>query len=256
MSTTHKHSVPANRRGGNDEKLFTLAEIARRFRLPDSTARYYCKRFADFMVTYGEGRRRRYRKESLCVLATVVEHMQQGKNAADIEIILASLYPRTTEALVTRVPVPSSRHTAESMSEEHAHATAFAPAHMPAQTPSHVAPQSSAMGHDTIPAHFAMQMLEQQNIAMQSIAHSLNALVAHQQDVQELANSARTAAEENIALRKEVDVLKSLLHTAEQVHQDDLGQVRTWMSRLARSYNANTGLNPQPDTEDASSRNK
>ena len=38
-----------------DAKLLTIAEIAKQFQLPESTARFYCKRFMDFMPHVGHG---------------------------------------------------------------------------------------------------------------------------------------------------------------------------------------------------------
>ena len=57
--------------------LLSIADISRHFSLPESTTRYYCKRFAAYIPSVGEGRRRRYRHETLTVIAAILEQMQE-----------------------------------------------------------------------------------------------------------------------------------------------------------------------------------
>ena len=58
--------------------LLSIADISRHFSLPESTTRYYCKRFAAYIPSVGEGRRRRYRHETLTVIAAILEQMQKS----------------------------------------------------------------------------------------------------------------------------------------------------------------------------------
>ena len=53
------------RKSPKTEALLSIADISRHFSLPESTTRYYCKRFAAYIPSVGEGRRRRYRSETL-----------------------------------------------------------------------------------------------------------------------------------------------------------------------------------------------
>ena len=61
------------------ESLLSIADISRHFSLPESTTRYYCKRFAQFIPSVGDGRRRRYRRETLDVIP---QYLSKCKNPA------------------------------------------------------------------------------------------------------------------------------------------------------------------------------
>ncbi len=193
--------------------LLSLADIARHFDLPESTARYYCKRFAEFLPIHGEGRRRRYGEESIEIVSSILEHMKVGKNASAVEKELAKKYARTTDVFVPAVKQDTSP--------------------MPQQ------------GYGNMDNNLALQLLEQQSNAMQSIAHSLSILANQQEHIQNLTKAANEATDENVRLREEVATLKTVIRSSEAVHQDDLDQVRTWMSRLAKSYNEKTQLDTQ-----------
>lgn len=71
-----------------ETSLLTIAAIARHFALPESTARYYCKRFAAHIPCVGEGRRRRYPPAALTVIACILEEMRQSRSAAQIDHLL------------------------------------------------------------------------------------------------------------------------------------------------------------------------
>ncbi len=241
-------------------KNFSLADIARHFSLPESTARYYCKRFAPFMVIYGEGRRKRYGEESLQVVSTIMEHMKLGKTANMVEEVLNRRFPRTMDATINEVSSEHSTFDASNLSAENNN---FAPNYANTATVHEMAPyaQNNAMAENKASlqgqhmegaaGQLLMQYLEQQSDALQSIAQSLAVLAGQKNDMQRLEDAARTSKEENTLLRKEVHVLKNLLHSSEQVHHDDLHQMRSWMSRLAKSYNNKTQMDTKNDTDDS-----
>ena len=83
------------------DELLSIADIARHFALPESTTRYYCKRFASFIPSVGEGRRRRYRPETVEIISTILEEMKKSRTASTVEEALASRYPRNVLALTT-----------------------------------------------------------------------------------------------------------------------------------------------------------
>ena len=89
------------------EGLLSIADISRHFSLPESTTRYYCKRFAAFIPSVGEGRRRRYRPETLEVIAAILEQMQKSRTAASVENALLVRFPRN--ALAVSKPEPCER---------------------------------------------------------------------------------------------------------------------------------------------------
>ncbi len=191
------------------DKFLSLVDIARHFNLPESTARYYCKRFAMFLPIHGEGRRKRYGQGTLEVVAAILEHMKSGKNANAVEKALSQTYARTMDFSVPAL---------------------------------HESSESQIIQSDSFDATLAFKLLEQQTSALHSIAQSLNILTTQQQRIEDLTFAASEATSENIKLKAEVAALKTVIQSAEAVHQDDLDQVRTWMSRLARSYNAKEGM--------------
>lgn len=90
------------------EGLLSIADISRHFSLPESTTRYYCKRFAAFIPSVGEGRRRRYRPETLDVILTILEEMQKSRTASAVEDTLLGLFPRNALAVSgPTLPSPS-----------------------------------------------------------------------------------------------------------------------------------------------------
>ncbi len=243
-------------------KTLSLADIARHFSLPESTARYYCKRFAPFMLIYGEGRRKRYDEECLKVVATIIEHMKMGKTANMVEDFLDTHFVRTLDTSVLHSPrshttsqsSPIDHVTAQQITSENSF---FDPQSPNAANVHQMATYSQKMPHVENPqnqpmegaaAQLLMQYLEHQSSALQSIAQSLSTLATQKNDMQRLEDAARTSKEENTLLRKEVHVLKNLLHSTEQIHHDDITQMKTWMSRLATSYNKNTAMQTQFDS--------
>ncbi len=245
-------------------KTFSLADMARHFSLPESTARYYCKRFASFMVIHGEGRRKRYGEPCLSIISTIIEHMKMGKTANMVEEVLAARYPRLMDAKVTREEFQdegeafdtcASAHMApqNSFSEQEPSPSASMhqmPAYAQNQNMAHSGAFSQANAMEGAAGQLLMKYIEQQSSALQSIAQSLSTLAAQQNDMQRMEDAARTSKEENVLLRQEVSVLKNLLHSSEQVHHDDLNQMRSWMSRLAQSYNNKTMMDTQRTSQE------
>ena len=191
-----------------NERLLTIADIARHFSLPESTARYYCKRFASYMPVCGEGRRKRYRQTVLDVIRAVLLAMRDTRTAASVDEMLAENFPCNALSLMT--PVESA-----SLPE--------ATLPLPAQS---------------VPLH----LMEQQNRALEGIASALALLVRRQDDLDRLAQQARAAQEEHIALRAELVRLRLLVDSAETLHQQDMDQIRTWLGRVVRAQTSATAI--------------
>ena len=178
------------------ESLLSIADISRHFSLPESTTRYYCKRFAHFIPSVGDGRRRRYRRETLEVIAAVLEQMQKSRTAAAVEDALSARFPRNAVA---------------------------------------VADLDSSTGVATIPGSSesfpsaALQILERQTSAIEGIAHLLQLVV------QRLPAADSPAAPEVGQLRQEVANLRVLLDSSEKTQQADLDQLRSWMTKVIRN---------------------
>ena len=179
------------------ESLLSIADISRHFSLPESTTRYYCKRFAHFIPSFGDGRRRRYRRETLDVIAAVLEQMQKSRTAAAVEEdALNARFPRNAVAVAD---ADSSTAIAE-------------------------VPSSN----DYFPSA-ALQILERQTNAIEGIAHLLQLVV------QRLPAPSGNTAPEVGQLREEVANLRVLLDSSEKTQQADLDQLRSWMTKVIRN---------------------
>ena len=183
------------------DRLLTIADIARHFSLPESTARYYCKRFAAYMPICGEGRRKRYRKEALDVIRAVLEAMRNTRTATGVETMLAESFPCNALSLLTQI-------------------------------------DNDPLPQETLPAPalgVPLKLIEQQSRALEGIASALALLVRRQDDLEALAVQARSAQEENKALKSEISRLRLLVDCSEKIHQQDMDQIRNWLGRLARA---------------------
>jgi DNA-binding transcriptional MerR regulator len=177
------------------EGLLSIADISRHFSLPESTARYYCKRFAQYIPGVGDGRRRRYRRETLEVIEAILEQMQKSRTAIAVEDALEARFPRNALAVQETCP-PRDQTQAVS-------------AHFPAA---------------------ALQMLERQTIALEGISQLMHVLVERLPKA-----SGQPAAEQTSSLREEMETLRMLLNASEKTQQADLEQLRRWMTRVILS---------------------
>ena len=183
----------------SDDSLLSIADISRHFSLPESTTRYYCKRFAAFIPSVGEGRRRRYRKETLEVVAAILEEMQKSRTAAAVETALDARFPRNALAVSGQqdcTPV-------------------------------------SAVGQSLLPVG-ALHLLERQTHALELIAELLRLFLERGP----VASDASALGQEQERLRTDLDTLRLLLQNSEKTQQEDLEQLRTWMQRLVRQRGA------------------
>lgn len=93
----------------SDSTYLSMTELARRLDLPESTMRYYCKRFVRFLPYKGEGRRRRYAPECEKTLVFIANAMHRNKNATAVELMLQSgQYPAGGPGQTPEAPEPSA----------------------------------------------------------------------------------------------------------------------------------------------------
>lgn len=192
-----------------EPSLLTIAELSRSLSLPESTTRYYCNRFAAHLPSVGEGRRRRYKPEALEKLRTIAETMRRDKNAYAVDLALRN------EAAGLSVPVPAAVQEASLV----APAQAFA---------------SQAF------ASQVLSLMENQTKALQDIAGAMNVFA----EKLSVTLPAHVAAEETAPavsgensgeLREEIGALREQMRAAESVHQNDLEQLRKWLTRLGEA---------------------
>lgn len=81
----------------------TIAEIASRLDLPESTVRYYRDRFNEFVPVIGKGRQRRYPEEAVNVFHSIAEGLRNGQTATMVEETLGRLYPRNVNTAETEL---------------------------------------------------------------------------------------------------------------------------------------------------------
>ena len=180
------------------EGLLSIADISRHFSLPESTTRYYCKRFAAFIPSVGEGRRRRYRPENLEVIAAILEQMRKSRTAASVENALLARFPRN--ALAVSKPEPCLTQAEHPVAE-------------------------------LLPAA-ALRLLERQTLALEGIAQLIHLVIER---LPQPGMMLSETAQENQRLRKDVENLRVLLHASEKTQQADLDQLREWMTKVIRS---------------------
>ena len=197
--------------------LMTMADLATRFSLPDSTARYYCKRFNAFLPQEGQGRRR-YKAEAVPVFAAIQEAMRRTRHARSVEMELSLQF--------TAVPAENQDGGVVSGA---------------------VPGVPAALVYDYNPAavlqEFSrgiLQILGAQAQALERIADALSAsglAAAPQGGVGRAAApgagaNAGEASADIESLRKEIKTLRGLMDSSEQIHQQDVEQLRKWLNRL------------------------
>lgn len=91
-------TFPKNQEGFNlDKQLLTMAQIAKQLNLAESTARFYRDRFEDFIPSIGEGRKKRYKPETIEVLRFIAEGYNRNLTAMDIKDGLSRVVARNIE---------------------------------------------------------------------------------------------------------------------------------------------------------------
>lgn len=182
----------------SDSTYLSMTELARRLDLPESTMRYYCKRFAGFLPYKGEGRRRRYAPECEKTLVFIANAMHRNKNATAVELMLQS------GQFGAGLGLPAAQ------------AVAF-----PAR-PAQAMPAESGQ--------MLVSIMERQAGALGEISKTLGAFVSR------LEKGAGGAADEAPGeLRQEIIELKQQMFTAEKMHQEDLEQLRKWLGRMSEA---------------------
>ena len=200
--------------------LLTMADLAARFSLPESTARYYCRRFNAFLPQEGKGRRK-YTAEAIPVFAAVQEAMRRTRHARSVEMELSLQFPANAPAVkeaAQGVLVPS------------------APDYNPAPVL-----QEFSRG--------ILQVLSAQAQALERIADVLSGIerIVPENDAAK-PPAPKAAGAENPQtgkdieeLRKEIKILRGLMDSSEQIHQQDVEQLRKWLNRLGSTQEGQSG---------------
>lgn len=190
-----------------DDGLLTIAEIARRYKLPESTARFYCKRFRDYLPHVGHGKRRRYRPGVLDIFAVILEEIRKHKNANAVESVLAARFAKNIELDEAR-------------------------------------PQQQQQESNQVPAALAhlpqglAQLVEHQGQALSAIAQALTRLADRADEADTLREQLEGSQRRLGELTRELKELRRLQDEAEKIHQQDLDQLRKTLNHLAAQVSA------------------
>jgi len=176
--------------------MLTIAEIAKRYGLPESTARFYCKRFLSFLPHAGHGKRRRFLPEAALVIEAILEEMKDSKNAHAVEAILAGKFPK--------VPF--------------------------ANDPAHQAPTK-----DTAQDLSRLEPLMANQVdALRQVAGVLGRMVAFQDKIENMFQRLNSFETKLDQLNNAVSQIKRLQDDAERIHQQDIEILRKWLGHLAK----------------------
>lgn len=76
-----------------ENRLYSVAAIAKLLDVPESTLHYWKNRFDDVLPSVGQGRNKRFRAEALDIFRTIARLLGQGLSCADVRAELAGRYP-------------------------------------------------------------------------------------------------------------------------------------------------------------------
>ncbi|MDL2272752.1 helix-turn-helix domain-containing protein [Desulfovibrio sp. OttesenSCG-928-I05] len=210
------------------DRYLSIADLSRLLGLPESTTRYYCKRFAEHLPHMGEGRKRRYAPESEGILRTVMEEMRRSKNAFAVDLVLnkatagESVEPSAGEAACDTAPASTEGECGEA-------AIVPADGQQPVQAAAHgVMPAAAfpANGDIAVFSSQVMTMMERQTQALQEIASAMTLFASHH---------PAAAREDTERLREDLTSLKEDIRLSEERQSKDLEQTRKWLARFSEA---------------------
>ena len=76
-----------------DNRLYSIAALAKILDMPESTLHYWKNRFDDVLPSFGTGRGKRYRAEAVAIFRDIGAMLAQGLSAGDVRSELGRRYP-------------------------------------------------------------------------------------------------------------------------------------------------------------------
>jgi len=89
-------------------ELYTIIEMAKLLKIPESTARYYKDRRPAYMTSQGTGRKKRYLRQTLEALKVVVDMTNNNRDKDSISNELLSLYSKEYEIQSTATAITTT----------------------------------------------------------------------------------------------------------------------------------------------------
>jgi DNA-binding transcriptional MerR regulator len=182
--------------------MLTIAEIAKRYALPESTVRFYCKRFRAYLPNQGQGKRRRYLPEALEVFEAILAEMKGTKNARSVENALSLRFKKVESVSDSCVPQQQTYIASQAI-------PAFDPA-------------------------ILASLLENQTEALKQIAGVLGRMLLFQEKMElnaQRLSAMETKFEQFSTSLKRLDKIQD---DAERLHQQDIEMLRKWLAHLAK----------------------
>lgn len=95
-----------------ENRLYSVAAIAKLLDVPESTLHYWKNRFDDVLPSVGNGRNKRFRAEALDIFRDIAGLLGQGLSCADVRAQLSRRYPvnvapGASETALESVPAPA-----------------------------------------------------------------------------------------------------------------------------------------------------
>lgn len=232
-------------------RLYTKAEIARHFHLPESTIRYYCERYAPFLPCEGTGRSRRYAASCLEVLAHVREMLPKVRTSRAMERLLAERFPRVEAAGGQSRALPDATADGQESGES------TIPLRFELCRP----PENPVLREQDLPetAMTVLRLLERQEEVLESMAETLARLAEHQRETNDLRARANAADARLTELHHEARTLRVLLDSVEKIQRQDTDQLRKWLGKLAKEQKKQEPANSpfrRSGTDDKKSQEK
>ena len=76
-----------------DNRLYSIAAVARQLDVPESTLHYWKNRFRDHLPCLGQGRGRRFRPEALEIFRAIAEGLGRGLSVDEVKADLSGRFP-------------------------------------------------------------------------------------------------------------------------------------------------------------------
>lgn len=91
-----------------ENRLYSVAAIAKILDVPESTLHYWKNRFDDILPSVGHGRNKRFRPEAADIFRAIGWLLGQGFSAADVRTELARQYPINVAHEASASPMPAA----------------------------------------------------------------------------------------------------------------------------------------------------
>lgn len=101
----------------SDKQVLSVAEIARRLDVPESTVHYWKNRFAQHLPSVGKGRQKRFKPEAVEVFATIAEMLSTGHPAGEVMDVLSKKYPLMPTSVDAIAPMSAAQPLAQGSME-------------------------------------------------------------------------------------------------------------------------------------------